>query len=59
MTHTNTGLGLKVNINPQQYQTKRTVNVHFKENLKDYIRFDDELPQWNYTLCPEKRKLIY
>lgn len=59
MTHTTTGLGLKVRINLQQYQTKRTVNTHFKDNMKDYVQFDDDLPQWNYTLCPEKRKLIY
>lgn len=59
MTQTSTGLKLKVNINAQQYQTKRRVDPHFKDNMRQYVHFDDELPQWNYTLCPEKRKVIY
>ena len=59
MTHTNTGLGLKVNINTKQYQIKRKVNEQFKNNINQYVYFDDEMPQWNYALCPEKRKLIY
>jgi len=59
MTHTTTGLGLKVNINTKQYQTQRKVKACFRNNIEQYVRFDDDLPQWNYTLCPEKRKPIF
>ena len=59
MTHTTTGLGLKARINPQAYYTKRRVNPHFRENITEYVHFDPDLPQWNYTFHPKKRKLIF
>ena len=48
LTSTKTGLGVKVTINDKQYFTKRKVNPDFKENIKDFVHFDEEIPQWNY-----------
>ena len=48
LTHTKTGLGVKVTINDKKYLTKRQVKPKFKQNIKDYVNFDEDLPQWNY-----------
>lgn len=48
MTSTKTGLEVKVSINDKEYLTKRKVNPTFKENILDYVSFDENLPQWNY-----------
>jgi len=49
-TKTKTGLSVKVWINPKQYETKRTVNYAFKNNLEKYINFAESLPKWNYSI---------
>ncbi len=49
-TSTKTGLFVKVNINQRTYQTKRPVCESFKTNIKNIIDFDEQLPQWNYTI---------
>ena len=48
LTSTKTGLGVKVIINEKNYLTKRKVEPYFKENINDFVTFDDLLPQWNY-----------
>lgn len=59
MTSTKTGLGVKVKINQKEYQTKRTVNYQFKENIEQFISFDKELPRWNYYIKASNRKVIF
>ena len=59
MTSTKTGLGIKVRINQKQYQTKRTVNYHFREKIEQFVSFDQELPKWNYFMQPQNRKVIF
>lgn len=54
MASTKTGLGVKVAINNKEYVTKRKVNPVFKENISDYVFFDEFLPQWNYHFSPTK-----
>lgn len=48
LTATKTGLGVKVRINTKEYLIKRKVQDSFKENIRKFVTFDDELPQWNY-----------
>jgi len=54
LTGTKSGLGVKVTINDKQYLTKRKVKPLFKENIRDFVTFDDQLPQWNYRFSPGK-----
>lgn len=49
-TKTQQGLSVVVQIIDKIYQTGRQVSDEFKKNLP--IRFDDYLPQWNYTAVP-------
>ena len=49
-TITRTGLKVITTINNKQYLTKREVNPEFKENIKQYIQFDDKTPKWNYLI---------
>lgn len=48
-TSTTTGLSIDVRINEGQYEIKRRVEDEFKNNINDYVRFSDMLPQWNYS----------
>jgi len=59
MTSTKTGLGVKVNINNKQYQTKRKVNADFKSNITSFVDFDPILPQWNYKFLRSNREVIF
>lgn len=59
MTQTKTGLGIKVRINQKQYQSKREVNYHFKENIEQFVSFDQDLPKWNYFIKTPNRKVIF
>lgn len=52
LTRTKTGLGVKVMINEKEYATERKVNALFKENIQDFVTFDEQLPQWNYLFRP-------
>ena len=54
-TCTKTGLGLKARVNNKDYQTQRIVDPAFKENMEQYILFDEKLPQWNYKILAENR----
>ena len=49
-TSTQNGLSIKVNINEKQYLTKRKYLPEFKENIENYINFNDKIPKWNYTI---------
>ena len=55
MTCTKTGLTVKVRINSNKYETKRTVDNVFKENIHDFVSFDEDLPNWNYRFKPANR----
>lgn len=58
-TSTKTGLEVEVHINEKKYQTKRPVNEVFKNNINDYIIFDEKLPQWNYVIKHQNVDLIF
>jgi Rhodopirellula transposase. len=47
-TSTKTGLSVEVRINSKSYLNGRTVSENFKENLTQFISFDDQIPKWNY-----------
>lgn len=49
-TTTKTGLKVITSINEKKYLTKREVPQEFKDNLKDYIQFDDKNPKLNYLI---------
>lgn len=52
-TTTKTGLKVVTTINDKEYLTQRNVPQQFKDNIKDYVIFDDKLPQWNYLIKPQ------
>lgn len=54
LTKTKTGLGIKVTINNKEYATKRTADTNFKENITEFVSFDQQLPQWNYYFSTHK-----
>lgn len=58
-TATKTGLGVKVRINEQQYQTGRKVSQKFRDNISDFVYFDEKIPQWNYQFHYQNRELIF
>lgn len=58
-TTTKTGLKVKVRQNLKSYQTQRTVSPHFKENIQQFIHFDQEIPKWNYYINPQEREFIF
>lgn len=49
-TSTKTGLEVKVKINNKIYQNKIPVPQKFKDNIDDFIIFDDLIPKWNYAI---------
>lgn len=49
-TTTRTGLKVITSINQKKYSTKRAVNQEFKDNIENYILFDDKRPKWNYLI---------
>jgi len=51
-TKTSTGLKVVTNILTKTFETGRKVADDFKDNMR--IRFDDFLPQWNYTAIPDE-----
>ena len=53
LTSTKTGVGVKVTINDKRYATKRKVLPYFKDNINDFVIFDQQLPQWNYRFKPK------
>jgi hypothetical protein len=50
-TSTKTGLEVDVVINDRTYETGRKVSDNFKENMNDFITFDEYIPKWNYLLA--------
>jgi hypothetical protein len=48
MTSTKTGLAVKVRVNKKEYLTKRKVDPNFKNNIQNFVTFDEKFPQWNY-----------
>ena len=49
-TNTKTGLKVITSINNKVYQNKRIVDAEFKNNLCEYIVFDENRPKWNYLV---------
>ena len=49
-TTTKTGLVVDVSVLDQVYATGRKAPAHFKEQMR--VIFDEDLPQWNYTIPP-------
>lgn len=49
-TTTKTGLSVKVWINKNTYNIKRTATHIFKNNIRKYVNFSDVLPKWNYAI---------
>lgn len=58
-TSTKTGLEVITRINQNKYMTKRPVNEVFKENINDFVLFDENLPQWNYVIKHQNVDLIF
>ena len=54
-TKTSTGLKVVTNILDKTFETGRKVADNFKQNMR--IRFDEYLPQWNYTAIPAGSKV--
>jgi hypothetical protein len=49
-TTTRTGLKVITSINQKQYLNKREVCQKFRDNIQEYITFDDKRPKWNYLI---------
>lgn len=49
-TSTKTGLTVQMILNEKTYLTKREVPDWFKNNINDFVSFDENLPQWNYLI---------
>jgi hypothetical protein len=49
-TTTRTGLKVITSINPKQYLNKREVSQKFRDNIENYVIFDDKRPKWNYLI---------
>ena len=49
-TTTRTGLKVITSINQKQYLNKREVSQKFRDNIEEYITFDDKRPKWNYLI---------
>ena len=58
-TSTQNGLSVKVNINEKQYLTKRKYLPEFKENIENYIDFNEKIPKWNYTIKYQNDGVIF
>lgn len=52
-TSTKTGLEVKVRINSKDYVTGRKVPDEFKDNIENYICFDEKCPKLNYIIRPQ------
>ena len=55
-TKTSKGLKVTVNVISKLYQTGRKVSSEFKESIRQnrFIKFDQFLPNWNYTVVPNR-----
>jgi hypothetical protein len=49
-TSTKNGLTVKVHKNENVYLTKRKVPEEFKNNISEFVTFDENLPKWNYLI---------
>ncbi len=49
-TITRTGLKVITSINQKQYLNKREVSQKFRDNIEEYVTFDDKRPKWNYLI---------
>jgi hypothetical protein len=49
-TSTKKGLKVFAHINPKTYLTKRVVPQYFKDNINDFVHFDEKLPKLNYLI---------
>jgi hypothetical protein len=58
-TQTKTGLEVKTWINPKQYSTGKKPTLDFIENIHEFVYFDQQLPQWNYSFLKQNREFIF
>lgn len=58
-TQTKTGLEVKTWINSKQYEIGRKPTSIFTENIHDFVQFDQDMPQWNYSLLKQNRELVF
>ena len=49
-TTTKTGLKVTTTLNLATYQTKRPIHENFKNQLEQFVIFDDKCPKWNYLI---------
>ncbi|MEQ1747436.1 MAG: hypothetical protein ABMA02_18545, partial [Saprospiraceae bacterium] len=49
-TTTKTGLQIVSKINLKTYETKRSVDHTFKNQVQRLVTFDPDCPQWNYLI---------
>lgn len=47
-TTTSTGLKNYVRVNEKEYETGRKAEQYFRDNINDFVVFDDQLPAYNY-----------
>lgn len=50
-TSTKTGLKVDVRINSKEYKIGRKYDYDFKQNIDNYIQFDEQIPKWNYLIA--------
>lgn len=58
-TTTRTGLKVKTTQNLKTYHTQRAVSPMFKQNIHEYIHFDEDIPELNYYVKHQKTELIF
>jgi len=49
-TSTKTGLEVMARVNNKTYETGRKYSEIFRENIDQYIQFDEHIPKWNYLI---------
>lgn len=49
-TTTRTGLKVITSLNRKKYLNKREVSQKFRDNIENYVIFDDKRPKWNYLI---------
>jgi hypothetical protein len=58
-TRTKTGLNVQTWINPNEYAIGRKPTALFRERIHDFVHFDPDLPQWNYSFLQPNREFIF
>ena len=50
VTVTKKGLSIIATVNQRTYETKRPISESYESDSRKRIKFDDELPKWNYLI---------